>query len=174
MKKNIYIITLILLILDQLIKYAVTSGLTLHQEVVLIPGFFSLQYAQNTGAAWSLLEGNVFLLIVISVVAVIALNQYLLHETKFSKCSIWAYGLIMGGILGNLVDRLIHEYVIDYLSFQIFEYHFPIFNLADTAIVIGIVLLIIDIVRSEIYDRRKRRQSSMTRSVSSAKIRNQS
>ena len=80
----------------------------------------------------------------------------------------------MGGILGNLVDRLIHEYVIDYLSFQIFEYHFPIFNLADTAIVIGIVLLTIDIVRSEIYDRRKRRQSSTTRSVSSAKIRNQS
>ena len=79
MKKNIYIITLILLILDQLIKYAVTSGLTLHQEVVLIPGFFSLQYAQNTGAAWSLLEGNVFLLIVISVVAVIALNLLFGH-----------------------------------------------------------------------------------------------
>ncbi|MEG1495410.1 MAG: signal peptidase II [Bacilli bacterium] len=159
MKKHIYILTFITLIIDQFIKMIVVKNLSLGASISLIPGFFKIQYVENTGGAWGILGDSTWILILVSAGAIILLNKYLAKETDkgFSKFSILAYGLLMGGILGNLIDRLLHGAVIDYLSFMIFSYDFPVFNLADMAIIVGMVLLIIDLMRGEINERYNRK-----------------
>lgn len=157
MKKYIYIITLLILVLDQGIKILVTNQLELYVPKVMIPDFFQLQYVQNTGGAWGILGDNTGLLIVIGVFAVIILNRYLLQEKQFQWNLVVAYGLFMGGLLGNLIDRLAYGYVIDYLDFYLFGYDFPVFNLADIAIVIGIGILMIEVIRGEINEYRSRK-----------------
>lgn len=157
MKKYIYMITLLILVLDQGIKTLVTNQLELYVPKVMIPDFFQLQYVQNTGGAWGILGDNTGLLIVIGVFAVIILNRYLLQEKQFQWNLVVAYGLFMGGLLGNLIDRLAYGYVIDYLDFYLFGYDFPVFNLADIAIVIGIGILMIEVIRGEINEYRSRK-----------------
>ena len=71
--------------------------------------------------------------------------------------------MIMGGLVGNLIDRLLYGYVVDYLSFDIFGYSFAVFNIADIGIVLGVIILFIDIIRSEIYERRSRSRKSKNR-----------
>lgn len=157
MKKYIYMITLLILVLDQGIKILVTNQLELYVPKVMISDFFQLQYVQNTGGAWGILGDNTGLLIVIGVFAVIILNRYLLQEKQFQWNLVVAYGLFMGGLLGNLIDRLAYGYVIDYLDFYLFGYDFPVFNLADIAIVIGIGILMIEVIRGEINEYRSRK-----------------
>lgn len=157
MKKYIYMITLLILVLDQGIKTLVTNQLELYVPKVMIPDFFQLQYVQNTGGAWGILGDNTGLLIVIGVFAVIILNRYLLQEKQFQWNLVLAYGLFMGGLLGNLIDRLVYGFVIDYLDFYLFGYDFPVFNLADIAIVIGIGILMIEVIRGEINEYRSRK-----------------
>ena len=157
MKKYIYIINLLIIVLDQGIKILVTNQLELYVPKVMIPDFFQLQYVQNTGGAWGILGDNTGLLIVIGVFAVIILNRYLLQEKQFQWNLVVAYGLFMGGLLGNLIDRLAYGYVIDYLDFYLFGYDFPVFNLADIAIVIGIGILMIEVIRGEINEYRSRK-----------------
>jgi len=142
-KKYIYILTGIILIIDQIIKIIINSFMSLHQEITLIKNFFSLYYVRNTGAAFSLLENNTTFLIIITVIYIILINKLIKKETEFSKLTITSLGLILGGIFGNFIDRIIRRGVIDYLAFTIFKYDFPIFNLADIAIVIGLILLLI-------------------------------
>lgn len=157
-KDKIYIISFIVLLLDQLIKYIVTKNMTLLESVSVIPGFFNIRYVQNTGAAWGIFDDKTFLLTIISAVSLIVLNQYLNKETKFTKISIVGYGVLIGGMIGNLIDRILHSYVIDYLDFNIFGYDFPVFNIADIGIVVGILLLIYDMVRSEIHEYQSRKR----------------
>ena len=156
MKKNIYIFTLILLIFDQITKILVESYLTF--PVPIIHSFFSLEKVHNTGAAWGILSDNSIFLVLISGAALILLNRFLYFETKITKTSILGYGLLMGGILGNLIDRLVYGYVIDFLSFTFGTYQFPVFNLADVGIVIGIGILFVEICRGEFYEYRNRRR----------------
>ena len=87
------------------------------------------------------------LLIILSVLFIIFLDKYIRkEEKKFSKIDIISYGMILGGVYGNLIDRIIHRSVTDYLSFNIFGYDFPIFNFADICIVVGAILIMIDII----------------------------
>ncbi len=155
-KYYIYIISILVLAFDQFIKWFITTTMQVGQSFSIIPHFFGISYVQNKGAAWGILEGKTIFLLLVSAVFLILLNRFLIQETKLSKISILGYGLLIGGILGNFCDRLVHKYVIDYLSFHIFKYDFPVFNIADMAIVISIILLIWDIVRGEIDEYRSR------------------
>lgn len=153
MKKNhfkrerIYQITAILLMIDQMIKLFISSKMNLFQEITIIPNFFSIHYVKNTGAAFSILQDNTIILTIISVIVIFFLDQYIRKEEKnLGKKDIISLGIIMGGIFGNLIDRIIHHGVIDYLSFQFSTYEFPVFNFADMCIVIGVGLLIADII----------------------------
>lgn len=157
-KEKIYIVGFILLLCDQMIKFIVGKTMILFQSISVIPHFFQIQYIQNKGAAWGILQDQTFILTIVGALAVILLNQYLIKEKKFNCLSIFGYGLLMGGMIGNLVDRIIHGYVIDYLSFRILGYDFPVFNLADMGIVIGIMLLIIEIIRGEVNEYRCRKR----------------
>ncbi len=141
-REDIYKITSIVLMMDQFLKLLICHKMKLFDEIPIIPHFFSIQYVENTGAAFSILRDSTILLIVISAVVVVVLDRIIKKEKNFSKLSILSYGLILGGIFGNMIDRIIHHSVIDYLSFQFGKYSFPIFNLADTAIVVGVFLMI--------------------------------
>lgn len=144
---KIYRIMCILLVIDQIIKIVIRYSINEYQEIKVIKNFFSITYVQNTGAAFSIMKDATILLILLSIIFIIVLNNYIKkQESNFTKIDIISYGLIMGGVYGNLIDRIIHRKVTDYLSFNIFNYSFPIFNFADICIVIGAILIVIDII----------------------------
>ena len=145
-KQEIYKITSIVLIIDQIIKLLVQNSIKLNTKIKIIPNFFSLFYVQNKGAAFSILEDSTIIIILISVAFILLLNYYIKKEPNLTKLSRFALGILLGGIFGNLMDRIIHHAVIDYLAFYFFSYSFPIFNVADIAIVMGVILLIIDMI----------------------------
>lgn len=148
MNKRILIITTIVLVLDQLSKNLIEAYINLSQMVNLIPNFFSLTNANNYGAAWSILNNKVYLLIGITVIVLMVIYRYM-NTFKMNKRNMLAFGLLFGGITGNLIDRLFLGYVRDFLAFDIFGYHFPIFNISDIAIFFGAVLLVIAIIKGE-------------------------
>ncbi len=142
MKKNrILIIVLVsfLLGLDLIIKHLVSSYLT---NINIIDNFFSLTYVLNDGAAFSLFASKTYLLILISLLC-LCFIIYELKNNLVDRILSVGYSLVLAGLLGNFIDRLIDGYIIDYLSFKIFGFNYPIFNLADILIVIGIIIVII-------------------------------
>ena len=148
-KKLIYTIALITVLLDQVIKYLVMNNMALHQEIKLIPNFFSLYYLKNTGAAFSILGNKTILLILVSIFCLIIIKNSVKKLKRTNTLNIISLGIMTGGIIGNLFDRVLYKSVIDYLSFNIFNYSFPVFNLADIGITVGAILLIIDLMIEE-------------------------
>ena len=140
--KKIGIISLIVIIIDRILKVLVTNNFVLNVRNKIIDGFFYITNCHNEGAAFSLFSGNVLFLIFITLI-VLFLIYRTINKENVNKIGILAYGLLLGGILGNLYDRIFYGYVIDYLDFVIFMFNFAIFNLADAAIVIGAILLIL-------------------------------
>lgn len=140
--KKIGIISLIVIIIDRILKVLVTNNFALNVRNKIIDGFFYITNCHNEGAAFSLFSGNVLFLIFITLI-VLFLIYRTINKENVNKIGVLAYGLLLGGILGNLYDRIFYGYVIDYLDFRIFNFNFAIFNLADAAIVIGAILLIV-------------------------------
>jgi len=156
--KKIIIIIILVTILDQLTKLLIRTNLNLLDTITIINNFLYITYTKNTGGAWSILENNQLFLILISFIFIIIIIINLKEEhEKLTNLSLFSYSLILGGIIGNLIDRIFLKGVIDFLSFKIVNYYFPIFNIADIAIVIGVILLGIEIVRSEVYAKNKSR-----------------
>lgn len=149
MKKSriIFISILILLLvgLDLGIKYLVSTSLT---NITILPSFFSLKYVLNNGAAFSLLASRTYFLIIISIVCLFFILYELIKNINDKTFSI-GYSLVLSGLLGNFIDRLIDGYIIDYLAFKIFGFNYPIFNLADILIVVGIIIVLIKEILKE-------------------------
>lgn len=157
MKKNkeqAYKITCIILIIDQILKNIIKTKMSLNQEIVLIKNFLSINYLKNTGAAFSILTNQTLILIIISFIIIFVLDRFLTKEKNLNNLSVISIGLILGGIFGNLLDRILYKGVIDYLSFRIFSYNFPVFNFADMAITIGTFLLLFNMVKEEIQNKK--------------------
>ena len=148
-KKLIYTLGMFFMLLDQLIKLLITKYMSLHQEITLIPNFFSLYYLKNTGAAFSMFGNKTLFLIIISLICLVVLKNYIKKLNRVTPLTIISLGMMLGGIVGNLFDRIIYGAVIDYLSIIIFNYSFPVFNLADIGITVGAFLLIIDLIIEE-------------------------
>ena len=155
--KKILPITMISLLLDQIVKILIINTMNLFDSINIIEDFFNITYVRNTGAAWSILSGSTLLLIFISLIALVVIYLYFIKNKNLSRLENISYGLLIGGILGNLFDRIIHGYVIDYLDFKIINYDFPIFNIADISIVISIILIGITLIVGEINERDKNR-----------------
>lgn len=147
------ILTIIFLGLDIISKLVVKHYLVLNQSNVIIKDFFNLTYVKNSGAAFSILDDNTFLVVIVSLIIIAILIRYVYKNKDAKKIERVAYSLILGGAIGNLVDRVFNGYVVDFLDFIFFGYNYPIFNLADTFIVIGVILLIIDMVRCKNGDK---------------------
>lgn len=146
MKKKVYIFSLIFFIIDLISKILVIN--TIKKEIVLIPNFLSFNKVSNEGAAFSILNGGRIFFILLGVAVIIYIVKYMLKSIN-NKVEILSYSLILGGIIGNLFDRIVYGKVVDFISFKIFGYYFPIFNLADSMIVIGAILLIINLIKGD-------------------------
>lgn len=138
----------LIVFLDQLTKWVVLKKLGYGHELVLIDGFFKFVHWGNTGAAWSMFHGNNELLAIVSLVALLFLFLYRRHFDTRTWLGQISLGLIFGGIVGNLFDRLFRDHVIDFIYFYLQqrggrEVGFPAFNIADTAICAGVGLLFI-------------------------------
>lgn len=140
--------------LDQLTKQLVLRFLGYAQEKVVIDGFFKFVHWGNTGAAWSLFRGNNDILAVIALVALVLLYLSRHHFDSRTLLGQIAFGLIFGGIVGNLIDRIFRKHVIDFLYFYLQqrgggELGFPAFNIADSAICTGVALVFYITLRNE-------------------------
>lgn len=141
-------LALIVFALDQATKLLVNRSLPLGafyrpHSIEVIPGFFNIVHVGNTGAAWSLFTGHSEWLALVGVIA-LALLWFFRETLQLERTiSQWAFGLIVGGILGNVLDRLIHGHVIDFLDFYIGDAHWPSFNVADSGITVGVGIYIV-------------------------------
>ena len=148
LNKKIQSIIFLSLILDQISKIVINTNLKENESIKILGSFFKLTNVFNEGAAFSLFDGSKVFLIIVSIISILFL-LYMMKDFKDSKLNNIAFGFIFGGILGNLIDRLFLGYVRDFLDFNIFGFHYPVFNLADSFIVIGVIILIIDLIKGE-------------------------
>ena len=148
MSRKVFMISVIIFIIDQITKSIISTFLNLNESIKIIKDFFYLKYINNTGASWGILENSRTLLIILSIIAFIILIRYS-YSFKKTKLNTFGFGFLLGGILGNLSDRIIFGYVKDFLDFKILNYNFPVFNIADIFIVFGVIILIISIIKGE-------------------------
>ncbi|MFD0897243.1 signal peptidase II [Loigolactobacillus binensis] len=140
-----YLILLVLVVgADQWLKYWITTHLALQQVQNLLPNLFSLTYLRNNGAAWSILQGQQLFFMILTPLVIIVLG-YLLFKARHQH---WLYAvgltLMIAGALGNFIDRLRLGYVIDMLQLDFIN--FPIFNLADSALTVGVILVFVYLI----------------------------
>jgi signal peptidase II len=151
------LIALIVVLLDRWTKHIVAQRIALYSHIQIIPGFFRLTHTENTGAAFSLFADSpapwkTALLIAFSGVALVVVSILLWKNHHAHVATGIGLSLIMGGALGNLWDRLARGRVVDFLLFYFRRYQWPVFNLADSAIVIGAGLLVLEILFSRTKD----------------------
>lgn len=140
-------LSLLAVVLDQASKWVVDSSMQLYQSIPLVP-YFNLTYVRNTGAAFSFLSEAggwqrwffAGLAVVISIVITVWLARLKQHETWLAV----ALSLVLGGAIGNLIDRLAYGYVIDFLDVYYQTWHWPAFNIADSAITLGVLLMLLE------------------------------
>ncbi len=147
--KRIMLFSFIIFIIDQIVKLFVGFSLELNTSITVFNNFFYISNVHNYGAAFSILYGNRIFLVIVSIITLVLVYYFLLKNKKFNWYNIILYSLLIGGILGNLFDRIMYGYVVDYFDFYIFNYNFPIFNIADICIVISVILIIIDTLWGE-------------------------
>lgn len=152
--RRIALIALAVLVFDQLTKQIVDHTLKLGHEKVVIDGFFKFVHWGNTGAAWSLFANNNYVLALVALVALVVLFLSRHHFDAHTPLGQVALGLIFGGIIGNLVDRLMIGHVVDFIYFYMHrrggeDIGFPAFNIADSAICIGVAFIFILSWRNE-------------------------
>lgn len=145
-------------LLDQAGKFLIRRHFDLYESLPVIPGLFNLRYIQNTGAAWGMLAGMHHWLAALSVAVLAALVFFRRSFFNDGRLDRMALGLIIGGIAGNLIDRVRLNYVVDFLDFHWGAHHFPAFNVADAAICSGVGLYML----SQILQARLQRHRAVT------------
>src|ERR1043165_8953834 len=142
------------LILDRWTKVAIRDRFGLNESASIIDGFFNITYVRNTGVAFGIFSSisspaKSVLLSVFTACAAAAVITYSVRSPVGNRLLQFALALILGGALGNLYDRLAYGYVVDFLEFYVGSYHWPSFNVADSAISVGVLLLAVEIIRNE-------------------------
>jgi len=149
MKKKIFLVMISIfaiftVFIDQFSKLIVNSTIKFGYTKEIIPNFFSITNARNFGAAWSILWDKRVYLILISVIAFLFVVFLIYRENVYNKYKSIYYGLLIGGIIGNLIDRVLLGYVVDFFDFTFFGFRYPIFNISDIAIVVSILLICVE------------------------------
>ncbi len=149
------VVSSLMLAVDQLTKYFISSNFALGEGTDFIKGFIDIHYIHNTGGAWGILSGNTWVLLSVSIVVMLILVTLLLKLGTKSKLMFWAVSLVISGGLGNLIDRVFRNgRVIDFLHFEFFP-TFPIFNVADICVVVGAGLLILYFIIDTVNEYKK-------------------
>lgn len=142
-----YLIALVVFLVDQGIKYLIATRLELYEQIPVIGDFFVITSSRNRGAAFGILQDQIWFFIVVTVLVVVGIIWYMRKVTaEGRKLLPVALALVLGGALGNFIDRLVMGEVVDFLQFTFGTYTFPIFNIADSCIVIGVGLIILDTI----------------------------
>jgi signal peptidase II len=151
MRKYHFLIAIMVIVLDRMSKWLVAGSINLHDSISVLPGFFRLTHVQNSGAAFGLFaesssEWKVGILILFSILALAVVSALLWKNSHSMTTTGVGLALILGGAVGNLWDRLLTGHVVDFFDFYLGSYHWPAFNVADSAIVIGALLLVAEIL----------------------------
>lgn len=138
--------------LDQLTKFLVSSEMHLFERIEVVPGFFHILYIRNSGVVWGLLShgsGSLIqkLITVLSIIALVAVSWFIIRLPRHCRIELTGLSLVAGGAAGNLADRLLHGSVVDFLHFTFGAWSWPTFNVADSAITIGVLLLALSLWR---------------------------
>lgn len=150
-----YLTALVIIVLDQLTKYLTVQNIPYREVTEWIPGFISFTHHRNTGAAWSILEGRMLFFYIITVIIVGVIIYYLHVYGRKDRLFGFALSLILGGAIGNFIDRLLFQYVVDMVRLDFIN--FPIFNVADMALTVGVGLMIIYLILDEIKNYKQKK-----------------
>lgn len=151
-----YIVALILIIIDQFTKWLVVVNMEIGERITIIEDFFYLLSHRNSGAAWGILQGQMLFFYIITVIVIIAIVYYMQKYAKNNALLAIGLSLILGGAIGNFIDRVLRQEVVDFASFIIVNYNFPIFNVADSALTIGVILVFLAMIVEEINERKEK------------------
>lgn len=143
-----YVIALAIIAIDQLTKFLVATKMQIGEQIILIDGWLYFTSHRNKGAAFGILQGQMWLFFIITVIVVVGIVYYLQKHVTHRGTGI-AFGLILGGAIGNFIDRLFRGEVVDFIDVKIFAYDYPIFNVADSSLVIGVILLMLFSLKEE-------------------------
>jgi signal peptidase II len=160
MRKYHFLIAAGVVLVDRASKWLVSQNVSLHDSLTVIPGFLRLTHVENRGAAFGLFsdspsEWKVAVLILFSLIALVVVSALLWKNSHSLTVTGFGLALIMGGALGNLWDRLLEGHVVDFFDFSLGGYHWPAFNVADSAIVMGALLLVTEILFSKPVEEKK-------------------
>lgn len=152
MKKKYYIglsliVAIVILIIDQLTKKIITATMNIGDSYEVIPHFLNITSHRNNGAAWGILSGKMGFFYIITLIILAVLIIFYIKETKYNAFMQVAISLLFAGALGNFIDRLFNGEVVDFIDTNIFGYDFPIFNIADSNLTIGVIFVIIALVK---------------------------
>ena len=139
-KYILFLFIAILISFDQLIKLLVENTLSKYNTVPIIPSVFHLTYVRNTGAAFGILQNKTFFLILVTAAILIGVIIFMVINKRNNKIFLWSLSLIISGGIGNLIDRIVYGYVIDYIDVRIIN--FAVFNLADSYVFIGVCFML--------------------------------
>ena len=153
----IALIIFLIVVFDQISKYYADLLLKGAESVSVVPGLFSFHYHENKGAAWGLLADHRWVFMIISTIAILGITFYLIYSRKEKNPLIFRLSLafFVGGGIGNMIDRIILGYVIDFIQFDFID--FPIFNIADSFITIGAFLMIVHLILESISEFRSKK-----------------
>lgn len=145
------LIIIALIIIDQITKYLALKTLT-KGPLIIIENFFTLRLVKNTGAAFGMLSDNKYLFLII-IPIIIAFLIYFLYDniSELTNLQKYSFAMIIAGAIGNYIDRLVYGYVVDFFSFRFGSYDFAVFNIADIAVVLGVMILLFTF-RGELLD----------------------
>ncbi len=150
-----YVLALFVIVCDQLTKWLIVQKMQYGESIEVIKNIFYITSHRNRGAAWGILQGQMWFFYVITVAVVIGLIYYIQKMAKQSVLIGVSLALMLGGAIGNFIDRVFRQEVVDFVHTYIFSYSFPIFNVADASLTIGVVLLIIYMLIEEKLSKEK-------------------
>jgi len=138
-----YLIALFVIALDQWTKWLIVKNMEIGESIEIINGFLYITSHRNKGAAWGILQNQMLFFYVITIIVVVAIIYYMQKYAKQNAMLGVALSLMLGGAIGNFIDRLFRKEVVDFIHTYIFGYNFPIFNIADSSLTIGVILLFV-------------------------------
>ncbi|MCJ1656555.1 signal peptidase II [Staphylococcus sp. NRL 16/872] len=152
MKKKYYIgisliIAIAILAIDQITKRIIATTMNIGDSYEVIPNFLNITSHRNNGAAWGILSGKMVFFYIITIIILVVLVLFYIKEAKHNLFMQVAISLLFAGALGNFIDRLFNGEVVDFIDTNIFGYDFPIFNIADSSLTIGVILVIIALIK---------------------------
>lgn len=140
------IFIVIIIALDQLTKYMIVKSLEIGDSIKVIKNLLYITSHRNEGAAWGILQGKMWLFYIVTIVVLVILIMFFKSEGYGKPLIQFGLSLLIAGSIGNFIDRLFRSEVVDFIDTYIFDYNFPIFNVADAALTIGVIVLIIVIL----------------------------